>query len=166
MKRFGVGVIGCVWWGCAQLIAECVGYEGAYEVAAVALGSGGPPSDNGVAEVPGPSVEELVPYCVSGVAFGDEGNRVQGVVSVTKRAKVGVEDEVGLVALARESAVHPLEGKCGEPRGFEKEVITKGEVNVVVLMGWKIVFREFRGYFAGEWSLANGQLVEVLGERK
>ena len=77
---------------------------------------------------------------------------------VTKRAKVGVEDEVGLVALAREEAIHPHKGESGEPRGFEKEVITKGEVNVVVLMGWKWMFREFRGYFAGEWSLINGQL--------
>ena len=166
MKRFGVGVIGCVWWGCAQLIAECVGYEGAYEVAAVAFGSGGPPSDDGVAEVPTPSVEELLPYCVSGVAFGDEGNGVQGVVVVTKRAKVGVEDKVGLVAVAREEAVHPLESKCGEPRGFEKEVITKGEVNVVVSMGWKFMFREFRGYFAGEWSLVDGQLCGSCGGEK
>ena len=135
VKRFGVAVIGYVWWGCAQLIDECFGYEGAYEVAAVAFGSRGPPGDDGVAEVPTPSVEELLSYCVSGVAFGDEGIGVQGLVMVTKRAKVGVEYEVGLVALAREEAAHPLESKCGEPRGFEKEVITKGEVNVVVLMG-------------------------------
>ena len=166
MKRFGVGGIGCVWWGCAQLIAVCVGYEGAYEVAAVAFGSGGPPSDDGVAEVPIPSVEVLLSYSVSGVAFIDEGNGVQGVVMVTKRAKVGGEDEVGLVALAREEAVHPLVINCGEPRGFEKEVITKGPVNVVVLIGWKFVFCEFRGYFAGEWSLVNGQLCGSCGEEK
>ena len=85
---------------------------------------------------------------------------------VTKRAKVGVEDEVGLVAFAREEAIHPLKGESGEPRGFEKEVITKGEVNVVVLMGWKLMFREFRGYFAGKWSLVNGQLRGSCGGEK
>ena len=84
----------------------------------------------------------------------------------TKRAKVGVEDEVGLVALAREEAIHPLKGESGEPRGFEKEVITKGEVNVVVLMGWKFMFREFREFFAGEWSLVNGQLCGSCGGQK
>ena len=85
---------------------------------------------------------------------------------VTKRAKVGVEDEVGLVALTREEAIHPLKGEGGEPRGFEKEVITKGEVNVVVLMGWELMFREFRGYFAGKWSLVNGQLCGSCGGEK
>ena len=85
---------------------------------------------------------------------------------VTKRAKVGVEDEVGLVALAREEAIHPLKGESGEPRGFEKEVITKGEVNVVVLMGWELMIREFRGYFAGKWSLVNGQLCGSCGGEK
>ena len=85
---------------------------------------------------------------------------------VTKRAKVGVEDEVGLVALAREEAIHSLKGESGEPRGFEKEVITKGEVNGVVLMGWELMFREFRGYFAGKWSLVNGQLCGSCGGEK
>ena len=85
---------------------------------------------------------------------------------VPKRAKVGVEDEVRLVALASEEAIHPLKGESGEPRGFEKEVITKGEVNVVVLMGWKLMFREFRGYFAGEWSLVNGQSRGSCGGEK
>ena len=75
-KRFDAGVVGCVRWGCAYLIAECVGYEGSNEVAAVAFGSGGPPSDDGVVEVPIPSVEDLFPYCVSSVAFGDEGDGV------------------------------------------------------------------------------------------
>ena len=72
---------------------------------------------------------------------------------------------MGLVALAREEAIHPLKGESGEPRGFEKEVITKGEVNVGVLMGWKLMFREFRGYSAGEWSLRFevwGSILRVL----
>ena len=35
---------------------------------------------------------------------------------VTERAKVGVEDEVGLVAFAREEAIHPLKGESGEEK--------------------------------------------------
>ena len=81
----------------------------------IAFGSGDPPSDYGAAEVPTPCVEELVPYCVSGVAFGVNCNGVEGVVAVTERARVGAEDEVGLVAFARQEAAHPLECKRGEP---------------------------------------------------
>ena len=63
-----------------------------------------------------------------------EGDGVQGVVVVAKRAKVVGEDNVGLVAFAREEALHPFESKSGKPPGFKEEVVAKGEVNIVVLM--------------------------------
>ena len=37
-------------------------------------------------------------------------------------------------------------------------MVTKGGVNVVVLMSWKFMFREFRSYFAGKWSLVKAYL--------
>ena len=55
---------------------------------------------------------------------------------VAKRAKILVEDKVGLVAFARDEAIHPFESKSGKPPGFDEEVVAEGEVNIVVLMSW------------------------------
>ena len=61
-----------------------------------------------------------MPYCVAGGAFGDEGNRVRGVVVVTERAKVGVEDEVGLVAFAKKRPFTHLKVKVENYEDFRR----------------------------------------------